>query len=719
MALSRSVRSIPTVPVVLLVGLVAAGVSIGLLPGAQDKPADKTPLQYAVSVTLKLVQASVTGKGGEPVTDLDAGEFEVTDNGQRVAITHFEKHVLPGPGVAAAPAPAVAEAPRGRKFFLLFDFAFNDARGYNRAKSAALRFMDVYLQPEDEVGLLSYSARTGLVLHEYLTTDHKRVRGIVDGFGQRKVMGRAENLTQYIYTDWMVQERAPKPTPDNPGAGAYDSDDFLLRQARLQSLQRLDDQARTSYADRVRDMIVAFRNLAVSLRGIPGYKNVILFSSGISRQVLYGKGGGTVVANWGDADALAQQMRDYDAAQADSGLRDDFSKMVVEFKASNSPIYTLDVSRPAGDREVSDDGVNISAAAKEMLGTDSLRQFAGESGGQFFANTVQDDVFAAALQKITGAYYVLGYSVNEKWDGKFHRIEVKVARKGCKVSAQRGYFNPKPFNEYSGFEKLVQMTDLALSDDPKFQVPQSLPLAVLPLTVNGAPQLVAFSRTTRAGLGEAIGKRAEAYVLVTDESGQISTVKRFVLGLPDSPTETCVPSFLVQAKPGRSVCMVVVRDLNTGRAAKGLASFTVAPVRTGGLQIDPPLLLVPDTASKDLASPGTGPSLSQLFGYDTNAYAPLFGDVPAGTSKILAALRSPAGGAGGDLEFAAVIREKAAPSQAEVPVIVLKQTHDGATGFFLLELRPGDLKPGRYAIAVQALRKDGQTAVAATEFGVK
>jgi VWFA-related protein len=716
---SRLTRFPLTALTVSAVGLLAAGVFAGLTAGAQDKTGGQ-PLQYAVTVTLKLVQASVTGKGGEPVTDLDAGEFEVTDNGQRVAVTHFEKHFLAGPGAAPAPAAtAASETPRGRKFFLLFDFAFNDARGYNRAKSAALRFMDANLQPEDEVGLISYSARTGLVLHEYLTTDRRRVRGIVESFGQRKVMGRAENLTQYIYTDWMVQEKAPKSTPDNPGAGAYDSDEFLLRQARLQSIQRLDDQARASYADRVRDMIVAFRNLAISLRGIPGYKHVILFSSGISRQALYGKGGGTVVASWGDADQLAKQMRDYDAAQADSGLRDDFSKMVVEFKASNSPIYTLDVSRPAGDREVSDEGVNISAPAREVLGTDSLRQFAGESGGQFFANTVEDDTFASTLQRLTGAYYILGYSVNEKWDGKFHKIEVKVTRKGCKVSAQRGYFDPKPFKDTSGFEKLVQMTDLALSDDPKFQVPQSLPLAALPLTVNGSPGLVAFSRTTRAGLGEAFGKKAEAYLIVTDEAGQISAIKRLPLGFPDSPTETFVPSFLIEAKPGRSVVMVVVRDLNSGRAAKGLASFTIAPVRTGGLQIDPPLLLVAGTGSEDLSSAGPGLSLSRLFGYDAKTYAPLFGDVPAGTAKLLAAVRCPAGGTGGDLEFAAVIREKTASSQAEVPVAVLKQSHDETTGFALLELAPGELKPGRYTIALQAMRKDGLSAVVATEFGVK
>lgn len=233
------------------------------------------------------------------------------------------------------------------------------------------------------------------------------------------------------------------------------------------------------------------------------------------------------------------------------------------------------------------------------------------------------------------------------------------------------------------------------------------------------PQLVAFTRTSRASLGEAIGRRAEAYVIVSDETGQISTMKRFVLGYPDSPIEMFVPSFLVGAKPGRCVCIVVVRDLDSGRAAKGMASFTVAPPRSGGLQIDPPLLLVPDTGSRELAIAGSGQTLSRLYGYDMNTYAPLFGDVPAGTTKLLAAIRCPAGGTGGDLEFAAVIREKAASVQAEIPLTVVRQTQEESTRYILLELNPGELKPGRYSIMVQALRKDGQTAVAASEFAVK
>jgi hypothetical protein len=34
----------------------------------------------------------------------------------------------------------------------------------------------------------------------------------------------------------------------------------------------------------------------------------------------------------------------------------------------------------------------------------------------------------------------------ESWDGKFHRIHVGVKRPECRVLAQDGYFEPKPYN---------------------------------------------------------------------------------------------------------------------------------------------------------------------------------------------------------------------------------------------------------------------------------
>ncbi|HUU36813.1 MAG TPA: hypothetical protein VMW46_01255, partial [Candidatus Desulfaltia sp.] len=93
---------------------------------AQEKN-QQDQLKYEVQVALKLVQVYVTDKKGNPVTDLAKEDFTLLDEGKPQTITDFEKHVLTAkeegkPEKAAQPDQELLP----RKFFLLFDFAFNN-----------------------------------------------------------------------------------------------------------------------------------------------------------------------------------------------------------------------------------------------------------------------------------------------------------------------------------------------------------------------------------------------------------------------------------------------------------------------------------------------------------------------------------------------------------------------------------------------------------------
>jgi len=679
--------------------------------GAQAGP-DK-PLQHRVDVTLKLVQVYVTGKGGQPVTDLSAADFEVIDNGRSYPATHFEKHFLDVEGTPAAPAAASGMS---RKFFLVFDFAFMDAQAILRAKSAALQFLDGQVRPTDEIGLVTYSVAQGLVLHEYLTADHARVRAIVDGLGARPRAGRAENLTQYIYSS----DLAALPNPKEGQVQVSDPENqFYEGQARLQAGQSIGTAGRQNYVDQAKHLLLSLGHLAKALRFIPGFKNVVLFSGGIARQYLYGKRGGAVMGEWSTPEELAAQLNNYDAAQADSALRDDHSAMIKEFKASNCPVYSVDVSRLRKEGDVlSQQGVS-GAGIREFEGADSLRQFAGGTGGKFYANTMEVERIVGDIQSSTAAYYVLGYSVDEAWDGKFHKIKVKVNRKGVDVNTQGGYFSAKPFKDYTDFEKLLHVVDLALSDSPQAQVPYEIPVAGLPLMVKGWPQLLVFGRASRTVHTDVLGKKAEAYLLLMDEKGDVAYIKRFHLAVPATGKETLFTSFLLPVKPGRYVCRMVVRNMDTGRGARGWAPLVVPQPVSAVLSLDPPLLLAPETNSLDLtASPGG--SLAGLFGYDPDAFAPLIGDIAAGTAKLYAALRIPGGKAAAGLTVTASLLDAATSARSEVPVSILKSGADGTTKLLLLELSTGELKPGRYTLEFAAEEPGtGMTAVSSAAITVK
>jgi hypothetical protein len=89
-------------------------------------------------------------------------------------------------------------------------------------------------------------------------------------------------------------------------------------------------------------------------------------------------------------------------------------------------------------------GLRLTDMADELrVSQNSLRTLADETGG--FASLTSND-FGPAFQRIVeenSSYYVLGYyPANEKRDGRFRRIEVRLNRPGLVVKARRGYAAP-------------------------------------------------------------------------------------------------------------------------------------------------------------------------------------------------------------------------------------------------------------------------------------
>ena len=205
-SIAGKMKSIPFFSAGFILLAVTLFLSMGAPPAGQE-PQTQTEIQHEVTVTLKLVQVFVVDKKGNPVLDLGKEDFRVLDNGKLQVITEFEKHSLKIPlPDEEKPSADLEETPllpsrnlMPRKFFLFFDFAYNTPKGLLKAKEAALHFIDSQLLPTDEVGVLSYSGLEDLDLWEYLTTDHHKVREVVESFGLKKLAGRVENLQEKYY----------------------------------------------------------------------------------------------------------------------------------------------------------------------------------------------------------------------------------------------------------------------------------------------------------------------------------------------------------------------------------------------------------------------------------------------------------------------------------------------------------------------------------------
>lgn len=111
-------------------------------------------------------------------------------------------------------------------------------------------------------------------------------------------------------------------------------------------------------------------------------------------------------------------------AELESNLRD-----VLE--AANKYNVTINVLDPTG--------------LTGSLARDVLWRLSSETGGRAVVNT---NGLLPGLMDITrdaSAYYLLGYAPTRmEADGKFHKIDVRLKRKGLRLLARRGYWAPTP-----------------------------------------------------------------------------------------------------------------------------------------------------------------------------------------------------------------------------------------------------------------------------------
>jgi len=693
--------------------LLAAAASVILAPaqpvlGQELAVRPQKPLQHEVTVALKLVQVYVTDKKGKPVTDLQKGDFTLTDNGDPVTITEFERHVL-APATAAAvraAAPTAAAAPAadkpdlGRKFFLFIDFAFNTPRGALKAKEAALSFLDKQSAEGDEVGLISYSTVNGLKIHEFLTTDRAKVRQALLDLNVKAGAGRADDVEQEY---WRLSTQLSTP-------GDLSQDVMVRRQdARSQA----------------RAFILKLNALAKAFRYIPGHKNLLLFSTGIASSLIYGKTEGTPQGDSGRADRSKFEA----PARV---LVEDYEELFRELRASNITIYSFDTretAKPAtlfdyddqtfgskGTRDIFTAGglaQNPSTVYKgeDVTGLYALSKLSKSTGGRYFGNINEYAGNMSDLQAMTGSYYVLGYSIGQSWDGAFHEIKVGTSRKGVDVRTQLGYYAPKPFTEYTTVEKTLHLLDLALSEAPVYQTPLYGTLQALAGPGDpgaGKDRVVLLTRLPANTADRLTGAKAEIVTFVFDAQDRLADMRRAEESLAGFGDKPVFFASSVALAPGEYSCRVVVRDLDTGAAAIASCKASVPTTPAGGLRFHTPLLLGPAVesvyregrlAAAGRAGAAPAESWTTLYPFDPAQNAPL----PGALSNAVPALRvvlpmTNLGQARDRVGFRAALLSIETAERFGLTITPVASAAVGATVIQTFDIATAGLTPGRYTL---------------------
>jgi VWFA-related protein len=412
--------------------------------GGQQQPS------FRSSTTLVQVDVIVRAKKGF-VADLRRDDFQVLEDGVPQRIDLFYLVADPDidaespwtPDAAAAsdpPAAGQGGVPAGRVFVFVFDqphLAFGNGR---RARDAALAFLRDRFRPGDIGGVVVGRS----MVNRRLTSDRSElvaaVRAVEPGYN-------AIALNKEYFQEWprfrdayelfsvwrrdptMIDVAVSRALAEN-GSGSTSAEaaarivdptsstiDLDRREATAQRLQAKAQSGVDELRHSTRESLEILKTLLAGLARIEGRKTVLVLSDGFVVE-----------------EALAP-LREVEAAAARSDVR----------------IYAID-TRSMGLGTVDNDVITATQPEADYaphtnpdIVFDGLSDLASATGG--YAVSRRNDLLEtiAAIDRDTSSYYVLGYrSSQSKEDGRFRKIEVRVARPGVGVRARRGYVAGTP-----------------------------------------------------------------------------------------------------------------------------------------------------------------------------------------------------------------------------------------------------------------------------------
>lgn len=410
-------RRLPLLP---LLGLLLLAVTrAAAAQAAPDAPPDGGAFMDIVNVDVVNVDVYVTERSGKPVTGLTADDFEIYEDGRRVAITNFYAETEEAPaGAPAIPAPAVPGRPAGveqvpddqRLYLVVFIDNFN-IRPFNRNRvfRRLREFLDATVGTTDRVMLTTYNR--SLKQRVPFTGDSREVNAALfeiekeTGFGVHRDSDRRDLIEAIEDAETSSEAMARV----RSYAGSYFNDTMVT--------------------------IDAMREVVTTLGGLPGRKAFLYVSDGIpmiAAEDIY------LYLNEKFRDgSYILQAREFDATRR-------FQELAALANANRVTFYTVDAgglrTPSASSAEQQTAGASAFIDTQNIHNLQApLRTLADETGGRAILNTndVGEQLFA--VQRDLRSFYSLGYQPASAGDGRYHRVEVKVKRKGLQVRHRAGY----------------------------------------------------------------------------------------------------------------------------------------------------------------------------------------------------------------------------------------------------------------------------------------
>jgi VWFA-related protein len=647
---------------------------------------------FRLEVNYVEVDAVVTDAAGRVVTDLTQADFEVLEDGRPQKVTAFslvnlpiERAVRPlFAGVPIEPDVQANTASEGRIYVIVLDDLHTNFTSTPRVKVFLREFIERNLGVNDLAAVVHTSGRA--TAGQEFTNNPRLLMEAVDRFSGRRL--RAEALEIADRLNMTIRDPADE-----------------------RSLNLLDplDVERAHHA---RTLLTAVRELSGFLEGVRGRrKSMLLISEGISYNVFD-------VFNNTSGGIILQQTNDAIAA----ATRANVTLYAVDPRGLGGLEEGITASGTPSDITPSQFSVTGTLLDSLRLSQQSLQVLANETGG--FAAINRND-FAGAFDRVVrenSTYYMLGYyPINDRRDGRFRRIEVRVKRPGLQVRSRRGYAAPRGRAPNARPAPGGGPLDAAVATALNSPIPTSgIPLTVSAAAYKGAAPNAAVAVTVemRADAFRFTDKngtlldRVEVAYSSIDAAGTVRPGQKHALTMEMSEATAA-------AARERGVRVVSELALPPGRYQLRVAAAEEGASRSGSAFFD---LEVPDFHTTPFAMSGVALTSAAALATPTVRPQNPLGDVLPGPPTTLREFarndtialfaefyeNAPAAAPHG-IDLAAVIR-------AEDGRVVFEQREQrasadlqGATGGHGLSVRVplSDFMPGTYVVHVEGRSRTG------------
>ena len=402
---------------------------------------------FSTTTNVVVVNVTVLDRNGKPIENLTKDDFQLYEDGklqklQAVDFQHLSGAALPP---LDSPEPQTPPAPKGynpardkasiqtnmmskyqdrRLMVLLFDFSSMQPAEQLRAKKAAIKFLNSQMTASDTVSVMVYGNSLQTLLD--FTSDRDLLINTIDK--KLRIGDSSENAT-------FADEGAD--SEDQSGQFVADETEFNIFNADLK-LAALEDAAR-------------------GLGQYPEKKALIYISSGIQKNGVDNQ----------------VQLR----ATTNAAVRANVAFYPIDARGLSALV-------PGGDAtQVGSPGNELfSGSSQQSLKNnfnnqqETLDTLARDTGGKALLDSNDLTEGIRQVQQDFSSYYVLSYvSSNTAQDGRYRRIQVKLAPKDAdlraKLDYRQGYFGPTTFARMDATDKEAQLAQALQSDNPVTDLP--------------------------------------------------------------------------------------------------------------------------------------------------------------------------------------------------------------------------------------------------------